>query len=628
MAIKINELELEITSSADEVRVAIDNLIKSLEKLQSVAKKVSFKSVSDKAKHTAEAAKNIDSEIPNAATKEMQKSSRWHIINIKSMVKGIGGLSGVAASATKSFGKLFNAIKRIALYRAIRTFIRAITSGVRDGVQNLVRYEQAFGKIENANYVMSELGSNWLWIKNSMGAVAVTILSALLPAIQKLVEGFVALANAANHFMSAFLGRNVYAKAKKGAYDYATALGAVKKQLFGFDELNVLNSGSGGASPLSGMFESADVSEKMKSFSAAIKDTLGDIIAAIKAHTNELEMIIGGALAGIGLIMCATGNIPLGVGLLAAGLASFAVGIGSMDGTITSIKDSLTEIMKFVGISLVAIGLIVAASGNLPLGIGLIVGGAATLGTAVAIDHGILTGDIKSMLTEIAAIIGVSAMAIGAALLLSPASFALGLGLIFGGAAVLGSAIAINPNYFKEKFTEAVTALKSAASQFKINALAWIDDFKAKIKQRVDAIVNIFKSIGSSIVNSLPSALTSLFTATTTLISGGGRGVTTKADGGVVPTGQLFIANEAGPELVGQVGNKTTVTNQDQFVQGLINANESVVQATLAIGNAIVQAINAKDSTIELDGVQVSRQIYKAMNNESTRRGTSLIQGA
>lgn len=53
------------------------------------------------------------------------------------------------------------------------------------------------------------------------------------------------------------------------------------------------------------------------------------------------------------------------------------------------------------------------------------------------------------------------------------------------------------------------------------------------------------------------------------------------ANGGVFDEGQMFIAREAGPELVGQVGNKTTVMNNDQIVAavstGVANAVASVL---------------------------------------------------
>ena len=44
------------------------------------------------------------------------------------------------------------------------------------------------------------------------------------------------------------------------------------------------------------------------------------------------------------------------------------------------------------------------------------------------------------------------------------------------------------------------------------------------------------------------------------------------ADGGFVPTGQMFIAREKGPELVGRIGNKTAVANNQQIIAGIASA--------------------------------------------------------
>ena len=106
-----------------------------------------------------------------------------------------------------------------------------------------------------------------------------------------------------------------------------------------------------------------------------------------------------------------------------------------------------------------------------------------------------------------------------------------------------------------------------------------------------------------------------------------GKNIKARATGGTVPTGDLFIANEQGPELVGSVGGRTTVTNQDQFVAGMEAANEPVVQAILSAANAIIGTVNSKNYTVELDGAKVSKQIYSAMNSEGMRRGTSLAWG-
>ena len=617
MAVKINELDLGITASTSKALKAIDKLTNSLQKLKRVSSGAS-----------KGAASIVDIDATGSATAKMGNATgRVNAFSkgISELGKRFSGLRFATSKTTSGFTKLFNAMKRIAFYRAIRTFIKALTSGISEGIKNLVRYEQAFRKIEDANYVMSELGSNWLWIKNSMGAVAVTILNALLPAIQKLASALVSVINLANHFISAFAGKDQYAKATKSAYNYATALGAVKKQLFGFDELNILNSNSenGGAS-LGSMFEPAEVSDKLKGFAVTVKDGMSIIITAIKENLDTIAMLIGGAYAAIGLILLLTGQGPVGLGLLVAGLTSFAIGYGIDRGIIDSIKGSLTEIMSWVGTMLIPIGLMLAMTGHIPLGIGLIIGGAAALGTEAAIDKGLLTGDIKSMVTEITAILGTASMAIGAILLMSPASFALGLGLLFGGAVALGTAIAFNPSYFADKLKEMWAKLKTVASNFKNAIVNWLNSVWNKIKSFADKIGEFILNIPG--INLLANGLAGLFTKGNSGTSW--QGISARAEGGTVNTGQLFIANEAGPELVGQVNGKTTVTNQDQFISGLASANETVVQATLAIGNAIVNAINSKDTTIQLDGATVSRQIYKSMQTESTRRGTSLIQGA
>lgn len=44
------------------------------------------------------------------------------------------------------------------------------------------------------------------------------------------------------------------------------------------------------------------------------------------------------------------------------------------------------------------------------------------------------------------------------------------------------------------------------------------------------------------------------------------------AEGGFPETGQLFVAREAGPELVGNIGNKAAVANNDQIVAGIAQA--------------------------------------------------------
>jgi len=91
------------------------------------------------------------------------------------------------------------------------------------------------------------------------------------------------------------------------------------------------------------------------------------------------------------------------------------------------------------------------------------------------------------------------------------------------------------------------------------------------------------------------------------------------ASGGIVGTGQMFIANEAGPELVGSFGNQTGVINNEQIVdsvsQGVANAVASV------LGN---QDGNQQPLVIELDG----EVIYKNQEKVARNRGVNFNLGA
>ena len=53
------------------------------------------------------------------------------------------------------------------------------------------------------------------------------------------------------------------------------------------------------------------------------------------------------------------------------------------------------------------------------------------------------------------------------------------------------------------------------------------------------------------------------------------------ADGGFPDTGELFLANENGPELVGNIGNRTAVANKDQITDGIATATYGAMSRAL-----------------------------------------------
>ncbi|WP_028042114.1 hypothetical protein [Candidatus Stoquefichus massiliensis] len=94
-----------------------------------------------------------------------------------------------------------------------------------------------------------------------------------------------------------------------------------------------------------------------------------------------------------------------------------------------------------------------------------------------------------------------------------------------------------------------------------------------------------------------------------------------RACGGFPETGELFVAREAGPELVGRINGKTAVANNDQIVSGIssgvYNAVRSAMQGKGGNGNMNIHA------TFVMDGEVVGKQVIKYHNGVVKRTGTT-----
>lgn len=100
------------------------------------------------------------------------------------------------------------------------------------------------------------------------------------------------------------------------------------------------------------------------------------------------------------------------------------------------------------------------------------------------------------------------------------------------------------------------------------------------------------------------------------------------ADGGIhdLSMGSLFVAGEAGAEIVTNMGNgKTGVTNVEQMEAAVANGNTNVVNAVYAMANMIVKAVNEIDPDITLDGQSLAQQMYPYTNAYANRRGSGLV---
>ena len=108
------------------------------------------------------------------------------------------------------------------------------------------------------------------------------------------------------------------------------------------------------------------------------------------------------------------------------------------------------------------------------------------------------------------------------------------------------------------------------------------------------------ESLGSGIADGIRSIVVPMITASISALNNRfSLNVQAYATGGFPDEGQLFIARERGAEMVGSIGSRTAVANNDQIVDGITygvrTANEDVVTAIYAVAQQIISEMRSSD---------------------------------
>lgn len=227
----------------------------------------------------------------------------------------------------------------------------------------------------------------------------------------------------------------------------------LKNALLGIDELNVLSkddsssgSGSGSGAGIGG----GDLGIDLPTYDFlgdAITSKVDEIVQMIKDAMWEITAVISGFLLAIGTILVVTGaNIPLGLGLMAVGAVGLAATVmANWNGMSERLAKVLTLVTGVLGGFLLAIGAFLVFSGvNVPLGAGLMVAGAAALGTAAVINWKFLNGDLSNALSILTAIVSGALLAMGALFAFTGVDVPLGIALMAAGAVGMVTAIGLN----------------------------------------------------------------------------------------------------------------------------------------------------------------------------------------
>ncbi len=378
------------------------------------------------------------------ASLEEQKVSAAQLSS--QLTKGGINMSGAMEKAQKSAAKfkkrLASIVSQVFVFTLVSKALQSITQYMGKALKSNKQFTSELAKLKGA------------------------LLTAFQPIYEFLVPVLMALMRIATHVVTAIArvasllgGKSVsqYAKSAEALYKEANAIEETgkaakeaQKSLAGFDEINQLSDNS----------TENDVSGQETSgadFSAFNTD-------AIKAEVDELVLFLSGVLLLIGMILTLTGaNIPLGIGLMAVGAIGLAAEASANWDTVKDIISEKADLILAVSSILLVIGMVLAFSGwALPLGIGLMAVGAAGIATAAAVNW----DSVRKVLEDNAALIaGISAILLVIGIVLCFCGFLpLGIGLIVVGAAGLVTEAVVNWDSIKGPITDALASLLAIIS--------------------------------------------------------------------------------------------------------------------------------------------------------------------
>ena len=360
---------------------------------------------------------------------------------ILSLGVNVDALREKLRAATGATNGFFRAIGRIALYRAIRSAIKAVTEAFSEGLKNAYYFSQQNEGFSRLAVTMDRIKSITSQMVNQLGAMWGEIQQFILPAVEWLVEKVRSIAETLTELFAALNGEDRYLRAKYEELKWDDAVDSLKEykhQLLGLDELNNLSKQKDNSKPdavkaAKDAYDIMPVSAKFKQIGTA----WNGIKSILSQTMDDIENIVIGAEIGIGAVLLFSGaSIPLGLGLLVHGTWKGVKKLKEEWGSVnTTTEGKLAELSEIVGGALFGIGVVLALTGNVGLGIGAMVLGATSFGIgAKKRNWDKLPNRVQKELDEFIIRTSAAELAIGAILCLSGVSIGAGIPLMAAGA--------------------------------------------------------------------------------------------------------------------------------------------------------------------------------------------------
>lgn len=542
-----------------------------------------------------------DTSMGEAPVPQMASSMQQVAESAKEAKEATKGIEKEAKKALTPMEKLANRFKSFLMYRAMRAVWSAITNGIKEGFSNLEAWDRRMGHTGFAES-MDRARESLLVLKNSLAVVGAPFLEGLISVLQQVAQWAMISANAISRLFAILGGKSSYRAVKWADYTANAVKGTTgavkdagkefKKQLMAFDEINNITEqkGSSGGYGNSGYFnyddmfeerevgEMSEVEKKLKQAWEWIKkigeslkpvlEVLKGIVAPLKSiweSTKSIVSIFGGWIKQI----------------IAPAWGSFVQVLASIANLLVAVTDAIAKVFDSLVRLLVPIDNATQKL-NVWQGASLILQG-TLLSLKAVIDI------VSGVISTIAYVVQVFTARM------------VYLGDTIGNLYNLLSGKS-SWEEFKKSMADAETKMNNTvtkATNDLYNALDRTFNRKWYVKTVWDEIINRTVHVNE------------IYTA---IESKGMRTVEKYASGGIVPQGQLFIAREAGAELVGNVGGHTAVMNNQDIVGAVSAGVASAVASVMGNGSNVTV-------TLEGDAKGIFKVVQKEGRAYSARTG-------
>ena len=486
------------------------------------------------------------------AFKKIDKSTKKANNSSKNYNKGLRGLLETA--------------KRFLIFGTFFTIQRQVSQAFQDGTANLYQYSKAIdGTFAQS---MDRLATSFLYLKNAIGAAVAPIINAVTPALESLIDTVAEFGNKLAETFAALTGATTFKKAIKSHKEYAEAVNATNNALAKFDEINnITTSKSKEEQDFGSMFETAQVGQGID-IDGEKFERISSIFEKLKRIWGELTETLDNLLPVLDILLWdwAAPLIDIGLDWLATAwdglnkvLKAFSDWCVENPETVKTIADIILAFFAGIELYLITKKIGNAISSFIPKLIDFI----KKADKAKLASKGLAIAGFSVLATEIVRVAENWKKMSGMEKVVSV------LGLIAIGAAAAAAAVG---------------ALQSA----------WSLGIAAA------AIVAGVIAIEASISNAQKRAKKEAKL----------EGIKGYATGGYPTSGEVFIARENGlPEMVGSIGGRTAVANNDQIVEAI----------SIGVYNAYMDAMsrsggNKQPTIVNING----REVFRAVQDESS----------